>query len=101
MRDYRLLKRVLWGAFCLVIIAIVGTSQDSYGAVEQAEALDAIQEQIIAFRKEFKSLMERSTEDRQAVYENLQQKFENFAGNQVSANEFQPELAKKVNELLP
>lgn len=99
MRDHRLLKHVLLGTFCLMMIS--GISRDSFGQVERAEALDAIQEQIIAFRKEFKLLMGRAVEDRQAVYENLQQKFEDFAGKQVSANEFQPDLAKKVNELLP
>lgn len=74
----------------------------SYGAsADQTALLEQIQEQIITFRQEFKQRMTRTDEDRQAVYENLQQKFEELTELQASYLEVQPEILKKIQTLSP
>lgn len=92
-------------AWCLSVVltvfAISGLAGNACGAVAQEQVVQDIQDQIISFRKEFKQRIARTEEDREAVYKNIQQKFNALNDSQLALNELDPEMLEQLEKIQP
>ncbi len=100
MRRHHICRNTLI-QMCLCYTIIFGWSGYSQGATKEDVALQDIQEQIIALRKEFKLRMEQAGGDQHAIYENIQLKLKELIDVQSARNELHPKLIAQVEKLLP
>ncbi|PID56733.1 hypothetical protein CSB45_09820 [candidate division KSB3 bacterium] len=86
---------------CIILLLLAAFADNSHAAADQGQVLLDLQEQIIAFRKEFKQRSAQAQEDRNAVYENIRQKFSNLNEAQNSLNDREPELSAQLEKIQP
>ncbi|MBD3309094.1 tetratricopeptide repeat protein, partial [candidate division KSB3 bacterium] len=99
MRMSRRWKRMLQISWCLILI-VGAFCQTSSGAEDPEQMLEEIQRQIIALRQEFKLRIDKATDDRLAIYENLQAKVEDLVSSQAPLVTSYADISQKAQNVL-
>lgn len=98
MQKRTIFRHIVLASICVYMA--LGAWNHAFGAVDQDTILEELQEQIILFRKEFKLRIAKAENDRQLIYENIHKKLKDLGNSQEQVKTSQPEITKKVRELL-